>query len=94
MTFNGATRDIGLFPLLSKHTCVNAIFLMPVCTCTDRLEESKILIMTLSLEISVSARAHAQLSNMGRTKTHLKVPDGVNKEKTALFGYQLLLVMN
>ena len=41
--------------------------------------------------MSVSARAHAQLSNMGRTKTHLKVPDGVNKEKTALFRYQLLL---
>ena len=34
--------------------------------------------MALNLEMSVSVRAHAQLSNMRRTKTHLNAPHGEN----------------
>ena len=44
--------------------------------------------------MSVSARAHARLSNMRRMKRHLKVPNERSKENTELFKYQLLLVMN
>ena len=50
--------------------------------------------MAFNLEMIVSARAHVQLSTMNRTKTHLKVRNGGNNEKTALFKYKLLPVMN
>ena len=46
--------------------------------------------MASNLEMIVSARAHVQLSNMHCTETHLKVPNGGNNEKTALFKYKLL----
>ena len=49
-------------------------------------------VMAFNLEMIVSARAHVQLSNMYRT--HLKVPNGGNNEKTALFKFKLLLVIN
>ena len=39
--------------------------------------------MAFNLEMIVSARAHVQSSNMHRTKTHLKVPNGGNNVKTS-----------
>ena len=44
--------------------------------------------------MSVSTRAHAQFSNMHRTKTHLNVPRGGNDYNTVLYLWKLLLVMN
>ena len=41
-----------------------------------RMRECHLLAPALNLEMSVSVRAHAQLSNMHFTKTHLKVPNG------------------
>ena len=57
-------------------------------------KRKKTLIMAFNLEMIVSARAHLQLSNMHRTKTHLEVPNRGNNEKTAILKYKLLLVMN
>ena len=48
----------------------------------------------LAWKIFVSSKAHVQWLNMHRTKTHLKVPNGGNNEKTALFNYKLCLIMN
>ena len=41
-----------------------------------RMRECHLLAPALNLEMSVSVRAHAQLSNMHFSKTHLKVPNG------------------
>ena len=39
--------------------------------------------MAFNLEKIICARAHVQSSNMHRTKTHLKVPNGGNNVKTS-----------
>ena len=49
----------------------NSINLKPVCTSMYRTELNKTLMMYLNLKISVSARAHAQLSNMHGAKGYL-----------------------
>ena len=41
-----------------------------------QVRECHLLAPALNLEMSVSVRAHAQLSNMHFSKTHLKVPNG------------------
>jgi len=57
----------------------NAIYFLSVFTSTNRMEQISTEIMPQNLEVSVSARVHAELSNLHRAKTHLKVPNGVNK---------------
>ena len=49
------------------------------------MEQNKTFIMVLNLEMSVSARAHAQMSNLHRTETHLKVLNGGNNWNTVIY---------
>ena len=58
--------------LFSRCACVNGICFGLVCTSTYRIEQNK----AHNLEMSVSARTQAQLSNLHRTKTDLMVPNG------------------
>ena len=45
-----------------------------------RMEQNKTLIINLNLAMSISTKAHAQLSNEHGTETHLKVPkEGTDK---------------
>ena len=52
------------------------------------MEQNKTFRMVLNLEMSVSARAHAQMSNLHRTETHMKVPNGGNNWNTVKYTYK------
>ena len=58
--------------------CVNAIYLAPVVTTTYRMKDNKSPERSVSLEMSVLARARAQLLNMLYISTHQSVPHGEN----------------
>lgn len=70
--------EIANFGFFSKGASVKAICFVPVCISTYGMEQKKSLIMALKLELSISARAHTQLSKLHLTRTHLKVPDRGN----------------
>lgn len=57
----------------------NAIYFLSVFTSANRMKQISTWIMPQNLEVSVSARAHAELSNLHSAKSHLKVPNGGNK---------------
>ena len=59
-------------------TCVNTIYFAPVVTTTHRMKNNRSATMGLSLEMSVLARARAQLLNMLYINTHMSVPHGKN----------------
>ena len=61
-----------------QYACVNAIYLAPVVTTTHRIKNNKSSTTGLGLEMSVLARARAQLLNMFYISTHLSVPHGEN----------------
>ena len=71
-----ATRDNGVFHLLSKYAYINAIYSLPVGTSMYRTDRDKSLIMALNFEMTCSGRAHGKLSNKHRTKTRLNVLHG------------------
>ena len=57
---------------------VNATYFAPVVTTTYRMKDNKRSTRDLSLEMSVLARARAQLLNILYISTHLSVPHGEN----------------
>ena len=59
-------------------TCVNTIYFAPVVTTTHRMKNNRSSTMGLSLEMSVLARARAQLLSMLYINTHMSVPHGKN----------------
>ena len=63
------------------------MYFAPVVTTTYRIK-NKGSTRGLSLEISVVARARAQLLNMLYIKTHQSVPHGENIEKTVIYIYR------
>ena len=71
-------RDNGLFRLFGKCACVNAIFLQQCDPARTTWNKTR-LKRALNNEMGVSARTHAQLSNLYLIKTHLIVPNGGNK---------------
>ena len=58
--------------------CVNAIYFAPVVTTTYRMKNNKSSTRGLSLEMSVFARARAQLLDMLYISPHLSEPHGEN----------------
>ena len=65
--------------------CVNAIYFAPVVTTTYRMKNNKSSTRGPSLEMSVLARARAQLLNMLYISTILSVPHGENIKKNVLY---------
>ena len=65
----------------------HAYMLSILCVCTSKyhMEHNMTCTMALNLEVSVSARAHVQLSNMRHTKTDLNVPHGENNTDAELY---------
>ena len=63
---------------MNEIRTVNAIYFAPVVTLTYRMKNNKSSIIGLSLEMSVLAKARAQLLNMLYISTHLSVPHGEN----------------
>ena len=54
--FNGMTQDLGPFRSCNKCAWVHTIHLVPICTCTYRMENNSISIVVFSLKMSVCAR--------------------------------------
>ena len=75
MKWHDTKWTIWYFP---QCACLNAIYFAPVVTTTYRMINNKRSRRDLSLEISVLARARAQLLNMLYISTHLSVPHGEN----------------
>ena len=65
--------------------CVNAVYFAPVVTTVYRMKDNKSSLRGLSLEMSVLARAQAQLFNMLYISTHLSLPHGENVLKIVLY---------
>ena len=65
------------------------MYFAPVCTSTYRLEQNETLIVALDLEMSVSVRAHAQMSTLRTRKYQIK-----ERTRAALYIYRLLRIMN
>ena len=61
-----------------KCASINAIYFAPVVTTTYRMKNNKSSARDLSLEMSVLARARAQLFNVLYISTHLSVPQWEN----------------
>ena len=80
MKWNDTKWTTGYF----QCACVNIIYFAPVVTTKYRMK-NKSSTWGLSLEISVLARARAQLLNMLYISTHLSVPHGENIYKTVLY---------
>ena len=70
------------------------IYFAPVVTTTYCMKNNKSSTTSLSLEMSVLARARAQLSNMLYISTHLSVPHGENIQKIVLYKQKLVLSMS
>ena len=77
MNWNDAKWTIWYF---QQCACVNAIYFAPIVTTTYgiRMKNNKGATRGLSLEMSVLARARAQLLNMPYISTHLSVPHRKN----------------
>ena len=75
MTWNDTKWTIWYF---QQCACANAIDFAPVGTTTYRMKNNKSWTRGLSLNMSVLARARAQLLNMIYISTHVSVPHGEN----------------
>ena len=75
MKWNDTKWTIWYF---QQCACINAIYFAPEVTTTYRMKNIKSSTRGLSLEMSVLARARAQLLNMLYISTHLSVPHAEN----------------
>ena len=79
---------------MRMRKCQLLFLFMPACTSTYRMEHNKSSIMTLHLGRCAATTAHAQLSNVHLTKTHLSVPHEGNNDIIVTYIYKLLAIMS
>ena len=70
--------------LLSKRACVRVKFLVRMHQHVP-YEHNTTWIMSMNLDMGVSARAHVQFSNMHRAKAYLNVPHWEHNQSAALY---------